>query len=248
MNQPTAPIRIVVVDAHVLFAECLCLGLSQRGHRTVQVAPPARASSVAVMLAPILRERPDVVTVNIARSAGHDAMGLIHPLALSEVQVMVVTEEPDAARWGQALSLGARAVLPKDAPFASVAAAVRRLHQGLRVTSAEEHRSLVGRYRSQSSAQREQRARLETLSAREAEILSHLMLGRAVREISRAGFVSEATVRTQVRSVLSKLEVPSQLAAVALAWNSGWAPRDVGRTRGSAATARASRAADAAAS
>lgn len=239
MNRSTAPVRIVVVDAHVLFAECLCLGLSQRGHVAVQVAPPARASSVAVMLAPILRERPDVVTVNIARSAGYDAMSLIHPLALSEVQVLVVTEDPDPARWGQALSLGARAVLAKEAPFASVAAAIRRLQQGLRVTGVEEHEALVARYRSQSSAQREQRARLETLSAREAEILSHLMLGRAVRQISRSGFVSEATVRTQVRSVLAKLEVPSQLAAVALAWNSGWVPCDVGPTRGSAVPSRA---------
>eukprot|EP01032_Pedospumella_encystans_P035196 gene35196-39812_t len=41
------------------------------------------------------------------------------------------------------------------------------------------------------------------------------MLGHAVRDIARTFVVSEATVRTQVKSILSKLEVSSQLAAVA---------------------------------
>ena len=48
------------------------------------------------------------------------------------------------------------------------------------------------------------------------------MKGRTVREIATLGVVSEATVRTQVKSVLAKLEVTSQLAAVGLAHQAGW--------------------------
>ena len=74
------------------------------------------------------------------------------------------------------------------------------------------------------------RARLARLSTRESEILGHLMAGRTVGDIARACFVSEATVRTQVRSILMKLEVSSQIAAVGLAYTADWRPvqpRDV---------------------
>ena len=57
---------------------------------------------------------------------------------------------------------------------------------------------------------------------RESEVLGHLMKGRAVREIAGLSVVSEATVRTQVKSILAKLEVSSQLAAVGLAHEIGW--------------------------
>ena len=48
------------------------------------------------------------------------------------------------------------------------------------------------------------------------------MKGRAVRQIAERGVVSEATVRTQVKSILAKLEVSSQLAAVGMANEMGW--------------------------
>ena len=48
------------------------------------------------------------------------------------------------------------------------------------------------------------------------------MDGSTVREIATTSVVSEATVRTQVKSILGKLEVSSQLAAVGLAHHVGW--------------------------
>ena len=68
------------------------------------------------------------------------------------------------------------------------------------------------------------RRKLELLTPREREVLAHLMLGRPVREIAHVSFVSEATVRTQVKSILAKLEVTSQLAAVGVAHRVEWRP------------------------
>lgn len=229
MNRSAAT-RVVVIDPHTLFAECLCLVLEQRGHHAVHVAPPTRAGSVAVQLAPILRERPEIAIVDVAPGPGPDRISLVHPLRLAGVHVVVVTGETDPVRWGQALSLGARVVLSKQAPLTSVAAAVRRLHEGLRTMDVEQRRELVGAYRAQSRERGAERERLETLSVRESEVLSHLVLGRPVAEIARLGFVSEATVRTQVKSVLTKLDVSSQLAAVAVAHRTGWVPCDVARS------------------
>ena len=50
------------------------------------------------------------------------------------------------------------------------------------------------------------------------------MKGQTVREIATECVVAEATVRTQVKSILAKLEVTSQLAAVGLAHRVGWQP------------------------
>ena len=55
-------------------------------------------------------------------------------------------------------------------------------------------------------------------------MLGELMNGRQVTEISRSRFVSESTVRTQVKSILAKLQVSSQLTAVGLAHQVGWRP------------------------
>ena len=66
--------------------------------------------------------------------------------------------------------------------------------------------------------------RLDQLTVREREVLAHLMRGRTVREIATVGVVSEATVRTQVKAILAKLDVTSQIAAVGLAHQVGWRP------------------------
>jgi DNA-binding NarL/FixJ family response regulator len=65
-------------------------------------------------------------------------------------------------------------------------------------------------------------ARLGRLTPREREVLEHLRLGHTVDEIARRDHVAASTVRGQVASVLRKLEVSSQLAAVAVTqWGSG---------------------------
>ena len=53
-------------------------------------------------------------------------------------------------------------------------------------------------------------------------MLRALAAGTGVAAIARSWHVAEATVRSQVRGVLTKLGVGSQLEAVALAHESGW--------------------------
>jgi DNA-binding NarL/FixJ family response regulator len=62
----------------------------------------------------------------------------------------------------------------------------------------------------------------ERLTRRERQVLSALMRGETARDISRQSFVSLPTVRSQIRSILTKLGVSSQLGAVVLAYRSGW--------------------------
>lgn len=60
------------------------------------------------------------------------------------------------------------------------------------------------------------------LTRRERQVLLALMRGATAREISKEAYVSLTTVRSQIRSILGKLGVSSQLAAVVLAYRSGW--------------------------
>ena len=99
---------------------------------------------------------------------------------------------------------------------------MRRIENGLPVCQPERREALIAAWHRQRAAQARAHDRLATLTRREQEILAHLTTGRQVREIARHHVVSEATVRTQVKSILSKLEVGSQVAAVGLAHRFGW--------------------------
>jgi DNA-binding NarL/FixJ family response regulator len=92
------------------------------------------------------------------------------------------------------------------------------------VLAREDRERLIGEFRREQSVARDLRRKLESLTPRERSVLAHLMLGRPVREIAQVSFVSEATVRTQVKSILAKLEVTSQLAAVGAAHLVEWRP------------------------
>ncbi len=64
----------------------------------------------------------------------------------------------------------------------------------------------------------------QRLSPREQEVLFALMKGRTAREICEREYLSMPTVRSQIHSILSKLGVNTQLAAVVLAYRNGWLP------------------------
>lgn len=68
--------------------------------------------------------------------------------------------------------------------------------------------------------------RLAWLSDRERVVLLHMMDGLSAEQIAAADYVTVATVRSQIRSILLKLGVTSQLAAVALAYRTIWPSDD----------------------
>lgn len=227
MTSSVAKTRIAVVASHTLFAECLCLALDLRGHEAMQVPVPAGSSGATILLDSILAKRPNVVILDIDLGANWDWTSLIQSLARSGAIVVAVTKSSDSSRWGEALAHGARLVLPKDGPLSALTSAVRRLNDRAPLMTFEQRQTLLQAYRHEQSERHEQRARLDKLTQREGEILSHLMAGQTVSDIVRVCWVSEATVRTQIKAILAKLEVSSQIAAVAVARHSEWLPRDV---------------------
>jgi DNA-binding NarL/FixJ family response regulator len=215
---------VVIVEDHVLFAESLELALSVEGYDVRRVTIPDKEQAPGALITAISRSRPRVVLLDLDLGRFGDAERLIGPLARSGINVVVVTASMDRARWGEAVRQGARKVLPKSRPLNDILATVRRLNQGLQVMSTEEREELLRIWAAERAELVDLEARLAQLTVREREVLAHLMQGHTVREIADAGVVAEATVRTQVKSILAKLDVTSQLAAVGLAHRVGWRP------------------------
>jgi two-component system, NarL family, nitrate/nitrite response regulator NarL len=222
-----ADLRILIVEDHVLFAESLELALSVEGYDVRRVPVPDEERSPGAMAAAVTRLRPRIVLLDLDLGGFGDGIRLITPLARSGANVVVVTSSTDRGRWGEAVRNGARKVLSKSRPLNEILATVRRINQGLPVMSREEREELLGHWQRERSERLELTARFALLTVRERQVLAHLMRGHTVREIAALGVVSEATVRTQVKSILSKLEVTSQLAAVGLAHSIGWRPPSV---------------------
>jgi two-component system, NarL family, nitrate/nitrite response regulator NarL len=216
--------RIVVVDDHALFRESLELTLTIEGYDVRTVLVPEDDRDDGSLLARVLRQRPRLVLLDLDLGPWGDGVALVEPLARSGVDVVVLTAVADRSRWGEAARCGARKVLSKAAPLRDCLAVVRRLQQGMAVTTVEERENLIRHFMDERAHAHELRRRISGLTAREAQVLGQLMLGRTVREIAAGWRVSEATVRTQVKSILAKLGVTSQLAAVGLAHKVGWRP------------------------
>lgn len=216
--------RIVILEDHVLFAESLELALSVEGYDVLRVPIPEREQAPGALTNRVTRLRPRVALLDLDLGSFGDGEKLIEPLARAGVNVVVVTASVDRARWGEAVRWGARKVLSKSRPLNDILATVRRLNQGQQVMAPQEREELLAAWNEERAHLVEHHARLDRLTVRERVVLAHLMKGSTVREIAVESVVAEATVRTQVKSILAKLDVSSQLAAVGMAHHVGWRP------------------------
>ena len=211
--------RISIVDDHHLFAESLDVSLTLQGYVVQRIAPSPPSGA---LLARVLRSRPRIVLLDLDLGLRTSGVRLVEPLTAAGVQVVVLTSSRVEAEWGSCLHRGARAVMPKSSQLNGVLAVIRELAEGKPVLAREERERLVRVFHEDRSRQHAVTSRFEKLSARESQVLRELMAGHQVADIARAFVVSEATVRTQVKSILAKLGVTSQLTAVGLAHESGW--------------------------
>jgi two-component system nitrate/nitrite response regulator NarL len=226
-TQPTASrskVRILLLEDHALFAESLDLALTMEGYDVRRFPVPIVPASTAPVITAAARLQPRIVLLDLDLGGFGDGAELIHPLARSGANVVVVTASTDHARWGECIRSGARKVVSKTRPLNDIMSVVRKIHLGLPVMDHEEREALLRTWQEHRSQHETVRRRLAALTIREREVLGQLMEGRQVREIARTRFVSDATVRTQVKSILAKLEVSSQLAAVGLARSVDWKP------------------------
>ena len=215
-------VRVLIIEDHTLFAESLELALSLEGYDVRRA--DTETGSASTLLSAAIRAKPRIVLLDLDLVRIGPGTRLIRPLVAAGINVVVVTAFSDEVRWGECLRYGARTVLQKTRPLNEILAAVRKINHGFPVMDRTERERLIQLWHDQQKEREQLHQRLLLLTPREQEVLGHLMQGHTVRDIATMSVVSEATVRTQVKSILAKLEVSSQLAAVGLAHHVGWQP------------------------
>ena len=214
---PLASSAILVVDDHELVGSSLALSLRSEGEEAWY--RPVPSAEAVLMAARRLGTGLAVLDLDLGRDEnGHpiDGIDLIRPLRESGWRVLVLSGSADAARVGEALATGGFVWVSKTAPFPALLTAIREARAGRSVISPIRRQELIDRYRRRQAERREFEDKLSRLTPREQEVLGHLAAGRRAQAIADHFVVSLPTVRTQVRAVLGKLEVGSQLEAVAL--------------------------------
>lgn len=209
---------VAIVEDHQLLAETLATNLRARGidAEIVQLSEPAD------LLADLLEIRPRLVVLDLDLGAFGDSTWLIGPLRADGIRVLVLTGADNRLRIATALEQGALGVQLKTVGFDTLVELIERAMTCDGVLDADARAQLLEELSQARIAQARRLEPFARLTDRERDTLQALARGRTVHEIASAWVLSEATVRTHVRSVLAKLNAPSQLAAVSLALRSGW--------------------------
>ena len=168
--------------------------------------------------------RPDVVLTDI-RMPGMDGLAATREiLALPDPpQVAVLTTFHVDEYVYAALAAGAAGFLLKDTPPREIAAAVRAVADGTATLSPAVTATLIDSYVDRRAAPRRAAAlqRVATLSDREQEVLRLLGTGESNADLARRLIVSEATVKTYVSRLLTKLDLTNRTQAAILAHEAG---------------------------
>ncbi|MFN8027668.1 MAG: response regulator transcription factor [Acidimicrobiia bacterium] len=208
--------RVLIVEDHDVLAHCLSLTLRMEGIEPV--VPPTLDDTVVLELTKEMS--PDVVLLDLNLGNGRTAIPLVAPLVALGARVMVLTGSPDEGLQGAALAEGAHGVFLKHGSLEELCHTITELTDGQAVLRPAERDQLIA----QAALRADAVAKVERLSNREREVLTALVEGQSAETIAQQQFVALGTIRSHIRAILRKLEVSSQLAAVAVARRAGYPP------------------------
>jgi DNA-binding NarL/FixJ family response regulator len=206
----TAPaLRVVVVDDHPVVRDGLRGMLDGQPDLTVVGEAGDGREAVAV----VTRERPDVVLMDL-RMPQLDGVAAIARIIADQpgVRILVLTTYDEDHDIVRAIEAGACGVLLKDAPREDLFRAIRSAARGEMVLAPTVTARMFGRLRAPQE---------QTPTERELEVLTLVARGLTNRAIGRELALSEATVKTHLVHLFTKLGVADRTAAVTAALDRG---------------------------
>ncbi|KGH44975.1 LuxR family transcriptional regulator [Modestobacter caceresii] len=212
-------IRVAVVDDQALVRGAFAMVLNHQPD--IEVVAEAGTGVEAIHVA--RRDRPDVVLMDIRMPEmdGLEATARIVAELGDAVRVLILTTfEPDEYVY-RALRAGASGFLLKDLPPEQLVVAVRTVADGGALLAASITRRLIERFAAQRSPDTALAGRLESLTARERDVVTAVARGRSNAEIARELYIGAATVKSHVSSVLTKLGLRDRAQVVVFAYEAG---------------------------
>lgn len=215
--------RVAIIEDHSLLAQSLAFALADLGiHATVlkNLNPPA-------VLDVLRGSELHLVLLDFDLGDAGIGLDLIKPITALGLRVVMLTGETDPITLAECVEAGAVGIISKSDPFERLIEHVTDVVNGRGILSMTTREQLLSGLRAHRSREVQRIAPFERLTVRESEVLRDLIEGKNAETIATESYVSLATVRSHIKALLAKLDVNSQLAAVALARRSGWvaAPR-----------------------
>ncbi|HET7475571.1 MAG TPA: response regulator transcription factor [Dermatophilaceae bacterium] len=204
-------IRVLVVDDHVLYRRGLELVLGQEPD--IDIVGEASDGTEAIRRTEELL--PDVVLMDVRmpRRSGIEACSAIKEVVPSTKIVMLTISDEESDLY-EAVRAGANGYLLKDVPGEQIADGLRAVQSGQSLISPSMASKLLSEFATMIRRHDERPVvPVPRLTDRELEVLRLVARGMANRDIARALFISENTVKNHVRNILEKLQLHSRMEA-----------------------------------
>ena len=197
--------ELIVVDPRPLFASAIASGFDS-ARWEIRTLDPSAVGDLPVRSG-----------FGLVALATPNPEAVVAVLAARDRRVIVYGADEHASFF-EAVAAGATGFVSDRAETADFVRAAEALRDG-EASVFPEH---TGRRLAQRGWLEADDSGLERLTARERQVLGGLMSGLRPAEIAQRDYVSVTTVRNQVQAILTKLNVHSQLEAVAMAHRFGW--------------------------
>ncbi len=215
-SEPVEAIRLLIADDHELFRRGLRMVLEDEDD--IEVVGEVGDGQTAVQLA--IDEAPDVMVMDVRMpqlSGIEAAIKVKEALPHTKILMLTISDEEDDLY--EAIKAGANGYLLKEISIDEIGNAVRSVHAGQSLISPSMASKLLNEFASMIKREEEEKEQVPApkLTPREMEVLEHVAKGMNNREIAKALFISENTVKNHVRNILEKLHLHSRMEAVVYA-------------------------------
>ncbi len=215
------PIRVLVADDHAIVRRGICALLATEPD--IEVVGEAFDGHEALAKAQALR--PDVILMDLVMP-GMDGLEATQQITASQpgARVLVLTSFSGDDKIFPAIRAGALGYLLKDSGPDELVQAIKQVHQG----ESSLHPSVARKLLHELSPRTDRDPQSELLTDRELQVLRLIAQGQTNRQIAEELSIAEATTRSHVTRILSKLNVDSRTQAALYALREGIASLDEG--------------------
>ncbi len=213
----TRSIRVLIADDHAIVRKGISALLATEPDITVV----GEAQDGQEAIAEAKRLRPDVILMDLVMP-GVDGLEAIRQITVQqpEVRILVLTSFAGDDKVFPSIKAGALGYLLKDSRPEELVQAIQQVHRG----ESSLHPAIARKLLRELADSSGEETLAGSLTEREMQVLRLLARGQSNRQISETLNISEATVRTHVSNILTKLNLSSRTQAALYALREGLVP------------------------